>query len=81
VAAEIRRSGSEGETCRESDGCPACIHAVACTQDRHPSRSLAARLVASLARRIPASEWGREGIPGPVIWADEAKGEYVVLVL
>jgi hypothetical protein len=81
VAAEIRRPGSEGETCRESDGCPACIHAVACTEDRQPSRSLAARLVASLPRRIPASEWGREGIPGPVIWADEAKGEYVVLVL
>ncbi len=81
VAAEIRRPGSEGETCRESDGCPACIHAVACTQDRQPSRSLAAQLVASLAQRIPASEWGREGIPGPVIWADEARGEYVVLVL
>lgn len=89
AAAEARR-GEGQPTCSAEDGCPVCIETLECHARRadradrkmeKASRQKAEELVASLARRIPASEWGREGIPGPVIWADEAKGEYVVLVL
>ncbi|WP_299287777.1 DEAD/DEAH box helicase [Thermoflexus sp.] len=81
ATAEANYTDPEKEVCSRYDGCPACVQTLICQGEEGISRSIAEQLVAALTRRIPASEWGREGIPGPVIWADEAKGEYVVLVL
>ncbi len=71
----------EKEVCSRYDGCPACVQTLICRGEKDVSRSIAEQVVAALVQRVPAAEWGREGIPGPVIWADEVRGEYAVLVL
>ncbi len=90
IAQEAMAESARGEgqpTCSQEDGCPVCVETLECASrgdnEEAPkaSRTMAERLVASLVRRIPSSDWGQEGIPGPVIWADEERGEHVVLVL
>lgn len=79
--AEADYTDPEKEVCSRYDGCPACVQTMICQEEEEASRTMAERLVASLVRRIPSSDWGQEGIPGPVIWADEERGEHVILVL